>query len=112
MDESKLHLGMAADGYESLAMVLDEALAQASHGKGRERHSRGEPFDEQPMQVISELLGTEKGMAFQAIKKLREGLELPTFEQKKRELLGAINYIAGILIYLEKKESGSEGAAS
>jgi len=38
-------------------------------------------------------------MAFQAIKKLTEALDMADPETRERELLGAINYIAGIIVY-------------
>lgn len=85
--------------YATLRAVLDDAFAQAASGKGRERHARGNPFEDQHMQTISKLLDTDRGMAFQAIKKLTEGLDLPDPEARKKELLGAINYIAGIIVY-------------
>jgi hypothetical protein len=93
-------------GYEALAAVLRDAMAQATSGKGHERHARGNPFHEQHMQSISRLLGTERGMAFQVIKKLTEGLDLPTHEARERELLGAINYLAGIVVYYRLNEEG------
>lgn len=94
--------------YQSLRRVLDMAYAQAAEGKGAERHAGGLPFEEQPMQTISRLLRSERGMAFQAIKKIQEGLNLPTTDRKVHELLGAINYLAGIVIYLETQEQSSD----
>lgn len=88
------------EGYESLAAVLTAAYDQASAGKGSDRHAKGLPFHKQRMQGISELLDTDRGMAYQAIKKITEGLDLPR-DQMVREMLGAINYIAGIVIYNE-----------
>jgi hypothetical protein len=85
--------------YQSLRAVLDAAYYQAAHGKGKERHARGNPFHTQHMQTISKLLDSERGMAFQAIKKLTEGLDLADRDARERELLGAINYIAGIVVY-------------
>lgn len=90
--------------YESLHAVLEAAFEQAAFGKGAERHARNNPFDEQHMQTISTLLSTDRGMAFQAIKKLTEGLDLPDNAACERELLGAINYIAGIIIWRKKGE--------
>lgn len=90
---------MNAPGYEQLATVLRDAYEQASAGKGAERHARGNPFHEQHMQTISTLLGNDRGMAFQAIKKLTEGLDFPEHERRERELLGVINYVAGIIIW-------------
>lgn len=90
--------------YRVLKDVLDAAFHQASEGKGAERHGNGGDIDfsEQPMQVISELLETEAGMAYQAIKKIREARKFPEFERQKRELLGAIVYVAGMIIYLDR----------
>jgi hypothetical protein len=92
--------------YDSLHTVLKAAYDQASKGKGKERHAgNGLAFTEQPMQTISKLLGTSDGLAFQAIKKVTEAKGMQTFEQKERELLGAINYIAGIIIFEKEKAS-------
>lgn len=96
------------EGYESLASILKEAYEQAAVGKGRERHGNGLPFDEQPMQTISQLLDSENGMAFQAIKKMQEGIRLPTTDAKVRELLGTIVYTAGIILYLRRKDEGAQ----
>lgn len=89
--------------YESLAAVLRAAYDQAATGKGAERHGNGLAFDVQPMQKISWLLGSADGMAFQACKKVAEGLKLPTLERQEREILGAINYLAGIVIFLRAR---------
>lgn len=90
--------------YAALRDVLDEALLQAACGKGYERHAKGLPFQEQRMLGISRLLDSERGMAYQACKKIAEGLDLPTTERKVAELLGAINYLAGIVVFLREKD--------
>jgi len=90
------------ENYSQLAEVLSRACEQAAEGKGAQRHGQGLPFDEQPMQTISKLLGTEKGMIYQAIKKAQESTRMGT-EPAVRELLGAINYLAGAIIFLESK---------
>jgi hypothetical protein len=89
--------------YTSLAEVLQAAYEQAAHGKGKERHARGNPFDKQHMQTISQLLGSDRGMAFQAIKKLTEGLDMENPDARERELLGAVVYIAGIVVHQRLK---------
>lgn len=89
--------------YKELSLVLAKAFEQASTGKGKERHAGGQAFQDQPMQSISNLLNSTDGMAFQAIKKIKESAGMDTFERKERELLGAINYIAGIIIYEKMK---------
>lgn len=93
-------------GYEKLREVLEAAYDQAARGKGKERHAKDLPFHEQRMQTISQLIGSERGMAYQICKKVVEGLDLPTPEARRRELLGAINYIAGVLIYWDQAENG------
>lgn len=89
------------DNYKTLRDVLDRAFDQAATGKGAERHGQNKPFDEQPMQAISDLLGTDKGMAHQAIKKIQESTRME-HDASIRELLGAINYIAGMIIHKER----------
>ena len=86
-------------GYEQLETILGEALEQAAAGKGKERHATGQAFEDQPMQLISKLLDDNHGLAFQAIKKIQESLRLSP-DRAERELLGAINYIAGMIIFL------------
>lgn len=88
-------------GYESLAAVLDAALAQAQSGKGRERHSSGEAFENQPIVVLNEFLGSNHGALFQACKKARESARLPP-EQALVDLLGAINYLCAAVIILQR----------
>lgn len=99
------HLAIILDAganYTSLALVLQRAFDQASDGKGSERHATGQPFEAQPMQTISELLGSHDGLLFQAMKKIQESQRLP-HDAAVRELLGAINYISGAIIYREAK---------
>lgn len=86
-------------GYESLAGVLQRALDQAQDGKGAERHANSLPFDKQPMQTIAAQVGVGF-LTGQAIKKTQEGQTLPA-GRDVAELLGAINYLAGAVIFLE-----------
>ena len=88
--------GLSGHPYQSLSNILDEALLQASEGKGKERHaSEGEAFENQPICEIARRLGG--GDLFQAVKKIYESVRLPG-EAGVRELLGAINYIAAEII--------------
>lgn len=89
----------AVPGYEMLVAVLQDAHDQAAIGKGDERHANGLPFHEQRMQQISTQLDSDKGMAFQVSKKMTEGLQFDDDARREAELLGAINYLAGIVIY-------------
>src|SRR5690625_1078705 len=95
-------------GYERLAAVFQDAHDQAALGKGKERHANGEPFHEQRMQKVSRTQGNAYGMAFQVQKKMLEGLEMADREACRRELLGALNYLAGIVIYLDDQEAGGD----
>lgn len=97
-------------GYLSLFGVLCEALGQAQHGKGAERHNLGGtiPFERQRMQQISELIGSVHGMTYQACKKITEGVALPTLDRQVAELLGAINYLAGMVLFLRKQAAKTE----
>lgn len=94
-------------GYDSLFSVLVEALDQAQVGKGADRHNMGGdiPFEEQRMQKISQLLDSPDGMAYQVCKKVTEGIGLPTVDRQVAELLGAINYLAGMVIFLRMRET-------
>jgi hypothetical protein len=94
---------MNVPGYEHLADILTAAYTQAAVGKGAERHAGGQPFDKQPMQSISDLFDTPYGMAFQVAKKLHEGIKMDTLERQERELLGVINYTAGIVLWLRRQ---------
>lgn len=95
-DMAQLH----AQGYESLASVLARALFQAAHGKGAERHAQALPFDQQPMQQLISMYGVGFALG-QAGKKAQESQRLP-HESAVAELLGAINYLAGAVIALER----------
>ena len=89
------------NNYSTLRNVLDRAFEQASSGKGQERHGQNLPFDKQPMQQIQDLVG--EGFALgQAIKKMQESQRL-SHDAAIRELLGAINYIAGVIIHKERE---------
>lgn len=91
------------DMYKELRQILDDAYLQASQGKGRERHANDLSFEHQPMQRISELFDSDRGMAFQVVKKLREGLDFDEYDRFERELLGSIVYLAGIILYRKRK---------
>lgn len=88
------------EGYESLADVLERAFDQAANGKGNDRHAQGQPFDQQPMQLLIKLYGPGFALG-QAAKKAQESQRLP-YERAVAELLGAINYLAGAVISLDK----------
>lgn len=96
------------DNYNSLAKVFDEAYLQASRGKGAERHSSGEAFNQQPICSISRQVGIGFALG-QAVKKIFESQRLEG-ESGNRELLGAINYIAAAIIV--RREEGAHGSVT
>ena len=92
---------VADDPYLPLSRVLDLALAQASSGKGAERHGNGKPFDQQPMMEIGRMVGPGFCLG-QAMKKAQEAWRMEP-EAAKREILGAINYLAGAYLLLDEQ---------
>jgi hypothetical protein len=92
---------MNVEGYEKLADVLLRAYEQASAGKGKDRHANNLPFHLPPMPQICDQVGVGFAMG-QAIKKAQESLGLPR-ERAIAEVLGAINYLAGVVIFMEKQ---------
>jgi hypothetical protein len=91
------------DHYAQLRRVLEQALDQARSGKGAERHARGQPFERQPMMEISRMIGGPAGCLYQVMKKTQEASRMDT-DAAKREILGAINYLAGAYLLLEERE--------
>ena len=91
-------------GYEKLRNVLGRAYDQAAITKGAERHANDKPFHEQPMQAIAD----RRGIGFilgQVDKKTEEAQGMIARCEKDKavhELLGAIVYLAGAVIFLEK----------
>ena len=96
----------AATGYKSISSVLQAALDQAQHGKGKERHANGKPFEQQPIMEIGRMVGVGY-MTGQAMKKTQESMRLPSIEQKEKELLGAINYLAAAIL-LERENANHD----
>jgi len=85
-------------GYDELAAILDDALAQAQSGKGHDRHASGEPWIEQTIFQIPRSL-EEVGAGFNAgqyAKKMHEAMRLP-HAKRREEFLGAIVYAASLV---------------
>ena len=91
------------DKYVKLEDVLNKAYLQAAEGKGKERHANENNFEDQPIITISKLLNSNDGPLFQAMKKIQESKRLER-DRAINELLGAINYIAAAIIYLEQEK--------
>lgn len=98
-----MNLDMTVPGYESLRNVLLRAYDQAARTKGAERHANDLPFHRQPMQTIA----AKRGVGFlfgQADKKTEEAQGMygrGETDKAIHEMLGAINYIAGAIIFME-----------
>lgn len=103
----------SVDGYERLADVLERAFDQAATGKGAERHADNKPFHRQPMQQIAD----RRGVGFilgQSDKKSEEAQGMANRGQVDaavRELLGAIVYLAGAVIWLERHRQPGQPVA-
>lgn len=97
-------------GYQLLDDVLSRAYHQAAIGKGAERHADEKPFHEQPMQRLCELYGVGFALG-QAAKKSQEAMRMPC-DRAVAELLGAINYLAGAIIFLERQQATEPIAAN
>ena len=89
------------DGYGPLVNVLQEALDQASKGKGKERHANDMPFMNQPIMVDGRLSGTG-GPMFQARKKVLEAHNCPDEQRAINDLLGAIVYTAAMVLLIRE----------
>jgi hypothetical protein len=87
-------------GYNDLFIVLQQALWQAQDGKGAERHGNGQPFTDQPVLTISRAVGLGFPLG-QAMKKIQECQRMD-LDAAKRELLGAINYLAAAILFLDE----------
>ncbi|MQB00675.1 MAG: hypothetical protein GEU78_10335 [Actinobacteria bacterium] len=87
--------------YKDLRRILDAAYRYASEEKGHERHGKsGDGWSSQRHAAIAKEIGT--GFAIgQAVKKAyeSEGLEP---DAAKRELLGAITYLASAIYAIER----------
>jgi hypothetical protein len=86
--------------YYDLFIVLQKALYQAQDGKGAERHGNGLSFLEQPALTITRAVGLGFPLG-QAMKKIQESQRMDT-DAAKRELLGAINYLAAAVLFLDE----------
>ena len=107
----------APAGYEDLAEVLTAALMQAANGKGSQRHGNGRAFADQPMAEITRAHGLGFPLG-QCEKKGREAASMVArgeFDAARRELLGAINYLAGAVLAInatQQARSATERAAT
>lgn len=91
---------MIDDNYVRLSEVLLMAFDQASEGKGKVRHSHGEPFEQQYICRAPKIFGLG-ALLYQIGKKNEEIMNLDTKEGKINELLDIIVYAAASVILLK-----------
>lgn len=100
----------SSDGYEEVRRVLKAALAQASEGKGRERHANNLPFADQPMSRIIAMVGVGFPLG-QVMKKAQEAGGMAQRGENaaaQAELLGVIVYAVGAYLALDERRKGPE----
>lgn len=98
--------------YTTLRTILDAAFAHAATGKGKERHARDLPFDDQPIMQTTRLVGPGFPLG-QAIKKAGEAagmIERGELDAAEGECLGAINYLAGAVAWMREQGKMREAA--
>lgn len=91
--------------YRTLRSILDAAFAHAATGKGKERHARDLPFDDQPIMQTTRLVGPGFPLG-QAIKKAGEAagmIERKELAAAEAECLGAINYLSGAVAWMREQ---------
>ena len=86
--------------YSDLFEVLRDALEEAQEGKGAVRHGNGLSFTDQPALTITRAVGLGFPLG-QAMKKIQESQRMDP-DAAKRELLGAINYLAAAVLFLDE----------
>ena len=102
------------DKYQSLQDVLEDAEGQASKTKGVERHANNNNFEDQVMCQLGRLLKNHPfgSLGFQVCKKTIEAGRLYGIKGQEaayQEVLGAINYLAGMGILIKEKKEGKNG---
>jgi hypothetical protein len=105
-------MGVAGQ-YVLLRTILDAAFNHAATGKGKERHARDLPFDKQPMLETTRLVGPGFPLG-QAIKKAGEAagmIERGEYDAAEAECLGAINYLAGCVVWMRERKVAAPVAA-
>jgi len=90
-------------GYDDLFYILMEAYERAAIGKGHQRHSGGEPFNQQWILRGSRRFGIGS-LSYQIGKKNEEIECLETMEAKVKELLDIMVYAAAEIILLREEE--------
>lgn len=101
----KGELPFQAEGYGDLARILSGAFDQSAHGKGKQRHSNGRPFREQPIMALARLTGID-AHAYQISKKATEASAMfkrGDLEAAMAEFRGVIVYAAAAILLTEEQ---------
>lgn len=88
--------------YDALLAILMDAYNQAVHGKGADRHGAGLNFEDQDMLNIMDQHGSTDSATGQAMKKILEARRMKSKNKAREELLGAIVYIAGAILWKDR----------
>jgi hypothetical protein len=99
--EPPLVKSMQSDDSHPLDLVFGLAIQQLTKGKGVRHGGDTTPFMDQRWLQLSKNYGSA-GLFFQADKKLQEAQQ-KTGEDRRRELLGALNYLAMGILFEEQK---------
>lgn len=113
-DCDRLRNSDGRSNYRTLHAILMDAYDHAATGKGKERHARGLPFDDQPMMQTTRLVGPGFPLG-QAIKKSQEAsgmIERGELDAAEAECLGAINYLAGAVAWMRERRGAKYIAPS
>lgn len=96
------------DKYAELYRVLMMAHDQAANGKGKERHANGEKFEDQPIMSIAKShgMGYQTGQAAKKLQEAHKLLKLRGKDAAIKEILGAINYAAAAVLFIEQMDEG------
>lgn len=81
--------------------AFDDAVKQATKGKGERHGGDKTPFMDQPWHNISKHTGVG-GLIFQMVKKAQEACGKDDQEAFERELLGALVYGGAAYLYVKK----------
>jgi len=81
--------------------AFDDAVKQATKGKGVRHGGEATPFMEQPIMQVSKHTGVG-GLIFQMVKKAQEACGKDDQESFERELLGALVYGGAAYLYVKK----------
>jgi hypothetical protein len=91
-------------GYEPLAEIMQEALDQAQHGKGKERHANERPFTNQTLMNNTRAVGTGYpcGQAMKKAEELHGMVQRGEYAQAIEEAFGAAVYLLAAALWIQE----------